>query len=722
MTYPRRNALTQRFTLGAPRSFTISPCGERILFCRSATGDDPVNKLWLLDLTSEQPSESLLVDPKVLLADHGGDNTLSEAEKARRERLREAGGGIVTYAVHFPTNRVVYVLGSQLYVTDIATGQSSALGNTAGAFDPRFSPDGKELAYCAGGHVHIYDFGTDTARNLTENLNSDSVCASADCGQDCYWGLAEFVAAEEMGRGRGHWYSPDSASLAVTHVDNSDVKKWWISEPVSPDKTPRPIAYPAAGTANATVKVFVVNVANGESVQVLWDRNRYEYLCRVSWNEQGLHLLVQTRDQKTTLLLKVDPVSGDTTTVDEHVDSAWVELIAGCPALSPSGVIDIRDDLETDTRRVYKDAVAFSPVGLQVRSLVCADGGGVFAHTFPTATTMMLSYIDYDGNVAHITDAAGLHTGQANRTFDPVNSDDSRAVAVVTSADMDSALSTTRIIRPGRKAYVVDSYAEAPALDFNVKLSSVGSDELRCALVLPSDPKLLESGPLPVLMDPYGGPHAQRVLERASAFAASQWFADQGFAVIICDGPGTPARGPDFERRVYADLAAPVLEGQILALEEISKQNPGLLDLGRVGIRGWSFGGYLAALAVLERPDIFHVGVAGAPVTDWLLYDTHYTERYLGHPETNPDAYVRSDLTPLANKLERPLMLIHGLADDNVVAAHTFAFSRALLEAGRHHQVLPLSGVSHMTPQAEVAENLLRLQVEFLKRELAVKR
>ena len=139
------------------------------------------------------------------------------------------------------------------------------------------------------------------------------------------------------------------------------------------------------------------------------------------------------------------------------------------------------------------------------------------------------------------------------------------------------------------------------------------------------------------------------------------------------------------------------------------------MDLTRVGIRGWSFGGYLAALAVLKRPDVFHAAVAGAPVTDWRLYDTHYTERYLGHPDTDADAYARTDLTPLAPLLERPLMLIHGLADDNVVSAHTFKLSQALLEAGRPHQVLPLSGVSHMTPQESVAENLLKLQVAFLQ-------
>ena len=152
----------------------------------------------------------------------------------------------------------------------------------------------------------------------------------------------------------------------------------------------------------------------------------------------------------------------------------------------------------------------------------------------------------------------------------------------------------------------------------------------------------------------------------------------------------------------------------------MAEQYPDDLDLTRVAIRGWSFGGYLAALAVLRRPDVFHAAVAGAPVTDWRLYDTCYTERYLGHPDEQPDVYDSSSLFADAAKLDRPLLLIHGLADDNVVAAHTLRLSSALLAAGRPHSVLPLSGVTHMTPQEVVAENLLLLQVEFLKRSLHV--
>jgi dipeptidyl-peptidase 4 len=264
----------------------------------------------------------------------------------------------------------------------------------------------------------------------------------------------------------------------------------------------------------------------------------------------------------------------------------------------------------------------------------------------------------------------------------------------------------------------IASRAQIPDLTPRVELLRAGERELRTAVVLPAawEPG---QGRLPVLMDPYGGPHAQRVLAVRRAYYEAQWLADQGFAVVIADGRGSPSRGPSWERSIHHGMAGPVLEDQVDALHEAARRHPGALDLDRVAIRGWSYGGWLAALAVLRRPDVFHAAVAGAPVTDWALYDTHYTERYLGHPDEEPENYAADSLIGDAGRLERPLLLIHGLADDNVVAAHTLRLSSALLAAGRPHTVLPLSGVTHMTPQEVVAENLLHFQVDFLKKALA---
>jgi dipeptidyl-peptidase-4 len=256
-----------------------------------------------------------------------------------------------------------------------------------------------------------------------------------------------------------------------------------------------------------------------------------------------------------------------------------------------------------------------------------------------------------------------------------------------------------------------------PLVTPNVTIRHVGARRLATALLLPHD--TAPDARLPVLLDPYGGPHAQRVVQARSAYLTSQWFADQGFAVVVIDGRGTPGRGAEWERGIHGDLAGPVLEDQIDGLLALAEEDP-RLDLSRVAIRGWSFGGYLAALAVLRRPDVIHAAIAGAPVTDWRLYDTFYTERYLGDPTTDAAVYDACSVLPDAPKLERPLLLIHGLADDNVVSAHTLQLSSALLAAGRAHQVLPLTGVTHMANQEDVAENLLRFQLAFLRQALAL--
>jgi dipeptidyl-peptidase-4 len=293
---------------------------------------------------------------------------------------------------------------------------------------------------------------------------------------------------------------------------------------------------------------------------------------------------------------------------------------------------------------------------------------------------------------------------------------------VVASRTLDGTQLSVRITKNGETTAEIASLAEQPNLPHpEPQLLNAGPAEIRTAVLFPSWHQ--QGGKLPVLMYPYGGPHKQEVLKSASAFLAPQWFAEQGFAVVIADGRGTPGRGPAWERTVAGDLAAGVLEDQVIALHAAADKFADL-DTSRVGIRGWSFGGYLSALAVLRRPDVFHAGIAGAPVTDWRLYDTHYTERYLGDPARDAAAYEASSLI---NDPERaaaahipPLLIVHGLADDNVFVAHSLRLSSALLAAGYPHSVLPLSGVTHMTPQEVVAENLLLLQVAFLKSALSV--
>jgi dipeptidyl-peptidase-4 len=309
-----------------------------------------------------------------------------------------------------------------------------------------------------------------------------------------------------------------------------------------------------------------------------------------------------------------------------------------------------------------------------------------------------------DAGVSCLTPDAGVHRAVVGG-----------ATTIISSAGLDTD-GTRTVIHTDGATRDLASYAMACSLQPTVRMLSLGSRGLAAGLVLPRDHRAGTS--LPVLVDPYGGPHAQRVLSARSVWLEPQWLADQGFAVLVVDGRGTPGRGPAWDREVHLDFMGPVIDDQVEALHAAAEIEPDL-DLDRVGIRGWSFGGWLAAAAVLRRPEVFAVGIAGAPVTDWSLYDTFYTERYLGTPQQNPEVYRQNSLLDDAPSLSRPLLIIHGLADDNVVSAHTLRLSQRLTEAGRSHSVLPLTGVTHMTPQEAVAENLLLLQVEFLKRHLS---
>ncbi|MCY3576395.1 MAG: prolyl oligopeptidase family serine peptidase [bacterium] len=685
-SFPRQHARTRGFTLGAPRSFAVSDDGCRVAFLRSMAGDDPVNRLWLLDTSTGE--QLVAADPVELLADPGEEN-LPPAERTRRERARESGGGIVAYAGDPGLTRIAFALDGRAFLADVAGGSVESLPTMPGAFDPRPSPDGQRVAYVSGSSLRVVDAAADGLDRLVIDEPGDTVS----------WGSAEFIAAEEMGRSRGFWWSPDSQRLLVARVDTAEVPIWHIASPADPATAPVPMAYPAAGTVNADVSLAVVGI-DGSCIDVTWDRDACEYLARAAWAPRSNPVIaVQSRDQRTVVILEVNPDTGATTEIARQTDEHWVELVPGTPTWMGQRLVTAED--RGSARRLVIDGADATPDTIQVRSVVSADENRVVFTASDDPTETHIWQLDVEGRLGRLSDRAGVHSAVAA----------GGTVVVVRAAGTDRE-AAVEVVTPNERIPITSS-AATPLLSPSPRFSVVASRELHTAVLYPSDNEGADDDSLPVLLDPYGGPHAQRVLQARSPFLVSQWFADQGFAVVITDGRGTPARGPAWERAVAGNLAHPVLEDQIDALDALAEQHPHL-DLGRVAVRGWSFGGYLAALAVLARPDRFHAAIAGAPVTDWRLYDTHYTERYLGHPDQNPEAYTRTSLLELAGDLTRPLLLICGLADDNVFAAHTLQLSQALFEAGRPHQVLPLPGVTHMTPQEQVAENLLLLQRAFL--------
>ncbi|MDA5140897.1 prolyl oligopeptidase family serine peptidase [Streptomyces sp. AD681] len=697
-SFPKRHARTQRFTLGAPRSFTVAPDGSRVAFLRSGTGTDRANSLWVLDV--EEGGERIAADPRALLG--GTEERLSAEERARRERSREGGAGIVGYATDSAVELASFALSGRLFAAELRVGTARELPTPGPVIDPRPSPDGRHVAYVAQGALRVVGAEGDGDRALAE----------AD-GEGVTYGLAEFVAAEEMARSRGFWWSPESDRLLVARVDDTPVQHWWISDPAHPGRDPQHVPYPAAGTANADVRLFLVGLDGGRT-EVLWDRARYPYLARVHWSAAGAPLiLVQARDQRSQLFLAVDTESGTTRMVHADEDPIWLELFPGVPCWSPSGhLVRIADEGGARVLAVGERPLTGAQLHLRAVLDVGADDVLVSASAGEEAaeaeTGEVHVYRVNELGVERLSQEPGVHSAVR-----------SGGVTVLVSATLDRPGARVRVLRDGKPAATIASYAEDPGLSPRVTLTQGGARRVPCAVLMPSD--YHGDTPLPVLLDPYGGPHGQRVVAAHNAHLTSQWFADQGFAVVVADGRGTPGRSPAWEKAVKDDVAAVVLQDQVDTLHALAADFP--LDLNRVAIRGWSFGGYLAALAALRRPDVFHAAVVGAPVTDLRLYDTHYQERYLGHPGEQPDVYRRNSVIDDAGLVDaaephRPMMVIHGLADDNVVVAHSLRLSSALLAAGRPHEVLPLSGVTHMTPQESVAENLLLLQVDFLKRSL----
>ena len=686
LSYPRLAARTQSFRLGVPRSFSISRDGSRVLFIRTPSGTSRSGELWEYDVPERR--ERLLVDPVALLGD--GEEELPPEERARRERAREAGAGIVGYATDLACSQAAFALSGRLWVVDVASGKASELPAGEGVIDPWPDPTGRRIAYVSGGELRIV--GSDGAddRGLVE-----------PDGDEVVWGLAEFVAAEEMDRYRGYWWAPDGEALLVERYDASPVRVWHIGDPANPDREPVAQRYPASGTANAEVTLWLVGI-DGSRTEVTWDRAEFPYLVRVSWDDCGPPLvLVMSRDQRIAQTLSVDVPSGSTSLLREDRDEAWLDAVTGVPTWSPAGrLISTVDD--DDTRKVAIDGTPVSPTGLHVRTVIAAEDAGVVVSASTEPTEVQIVRIRYDGVVEDLTFGSAVHSADVGG-----------GTAVVTRGALDADGVQVQVMRDGAEVGQIESRAVVPPFRPAVDMVSAGNRELRTAVLFPSD-HVRGSRRLPVLMDPYGGPHAQMVVAASRAFLESQWLADQGFAVIVADGRGTPARGHDWERSIHHDPAGVTLADQVDALHAVAERYPDDLDLSRVGIRGWSYGGYLAALAVLRRPDVFSAAIAGAPVTDWRLYDTFYTERYLGHPDEHPDVYDANSLLGDVDTLQAPLLIIHGLADDNVVVAHTLRFSAALLAAGKPHSVLPLSGVTHMTPQEVVAENLLLLQVRFL--------
>ena len=748
-------------------------------------------------------SEMLLADPRTLLADADAEDVPAE-ERARRERAREGGSGIVGYSIDASGNRVTFTINGQLFLTDIAVGVTRAIAieedELKPVLNPRISPDGQHVMYTTGTYlvnVDLADTAFDTAFGDDDCEIGDAISVVASIPQDGEWkiGLAEFAAGEEMDRYDGFWWSPDSKYVLFETYDESPEPIWHLSDPANPANPARSNRYPQALTANANVRLTLLELGfdndnccyGAIANEVQWDHETYEYLAAVSWTSgHEPIILVQDRLQQHDQVLAIhvgEPIAtmrdaengftddegdqvetfsiaipeyaegerpGSTRVLEKHSNAYWLDLIHGTPAFTPNGrLICAMNDMDADTNRLTVDGVPFTPAGLQVREVLNVTDDDVLCVVQRTpellsddslpflwqsnaadhdARSFDVVSIRYDGTWEPLTYAPGQWTMSragngcvvTGRGMDDATVQMQHCMNIVTT-DENGTDVTSMVVSP------IENHAETPGFTPNVHFTRLGERGLYTAIVLPSaSSEYAHADTLPVLMKPYGGPGFQQVVENQSFYWDAQWWADQGYIVVTADGRGTTGRGPKWDRAIYETMKSVTLEDQVdavralpealatLAAQENKESSETTIpqpDLNRVAMIGWSYGGFLSALAVLEAPETFAAACAGAPPTDWTLYDTHYTERYLG---LDPAVYERNSIISDAPQLNRPLMLIHGFADDNVTIAHSLRLSQALMAAGRKHTFLPLTGITHMTNDETVAENLLILQRDFL--------
>ncbi|MFG2297691.1 alpha/beta fold hydrolase [Streptomyces sp. NPDC048603] len=657
-------------------------------------------------------AERLLADPRELSPEPG---ELPVAERRLRERIRLVAAGIGTYALSGDGLRAVFALYGRLYeAPGDGTGKTREIPAAGPVVDPRPNTDGSLIAYVSEDALYVARAGGDTTEPGGDTTAPGEGTTAPGSGaaapwttgrispdDGARWGLAEFAAAEELGRARGHWWSPDGQALLAARVDESALQRRWFADPAHPELPAEDFAYPEAGGPNASVGLWVMGPA-GRRVRLDWDSRTYPYVSDAGWEgAEEILLTVQDRLQQNVLLLSADPATGATRELSRTTHPHWVDPLPGTPArLSDGRMLTAADTPDGTARALALDGVLLTRDEVQIRRVAGEHRGALLVEAGlrePAEQQVLL--LDPDsGTLTPLADGPGVHSAAA-----------SAGALLLTSAGPDGIRRTVRAA-DGREFTPADLSEPLP---YRVvpRLTRVTEHGLPTAVVLPRGH--VPGQRLPVLVQGYGGPGFQDVSLEPRRWQHRQWWADQGFAVVTVDNRGTPYVSPAFTHAMYRDFSRVTLDDQAAALRALGERHPEL-DLGRVGVMGWSYGGYLAAAAVLRRPDVFHAAVAGAPPTDFRHYDTAYTERYLGLPQDNPEVYEQESLIADAPALTRPLLLITGLADDNVHPSHTLRLSRALTDAGRPHRLLALPGVTHMTPNGTY-EKIAAQELAFLK-------
>lgn len=648
------------------KGLKMAPDGSRATFLRGKTSDYERLDLWEYHI--QDGKTRLLFDSDLL---HTGDEKLSEEEEARRERLRLSGTGIVSYEWSRDGKALAFPLAGDVYYWKVGSqeGAEKVVDTPQFETDIQFSPKGNYLSYVREQNLYILDLRTGKEKAI-----------SRDGGGTIKYGMAEFVAQEEMDRMTGYWWSEDESKLALIRVDESPVAEAPRSEIHAEEITTVMQRYPFAGTPNVKVALGVFDIESGQTKWVDLGPNEDIYLPRVKWTQDSnlLSYQWQSRDQKKLELRFVRWPEMQQRTVLKESSKTWLNLHDDLRFFK-----DGKRFLWSSERDGFNHLYLYSMAGERLAQLtkgswivdkvehVDETSGKVwFTGRKDTPLERHLYSVTPNGKVQRVSTDSGHHDVNFSK-------DGSHYVDLVSTATTPSQIGLHKV-DGSRLTWLLENKIdeEHPLFPYSQDwiepqfgtLTTKDGAELHYRLYLPKGHD--DGQKHPVLVYLYGGPGVQRVTNSwGNDTTFCQYFAQQGYGVFTLDNRGSTARGKAFEDAIYHAMGDVEVADQVEGVKFLRTLD--WVDPDRVGVHGSSYGGYMTLMAMFKQPEYFKAGASGAPVTDWRLYDTHYTERFLGHPDAPGEVYEKSSVFPYANSLENPLLIYHGMADDNVLFTHS---------------------------------------------------
>ncbi|MBO9710939.1 MAG: S9 family peptidase [Caulobacter sp.] len=691
----------------------LSPDGKRVTYLKGKAEAANVQDLWAADVKGGEPYR--LIDSAALSS---GAKELSEAEKARRERARVSARGIVEYSWDEQGRFILVPLDGDLYLDTIADGKVTRLTDTPGdEVDAKVSPLGGYVSYVRDQNLYI------------KPLNGGAEKALTTEGKDALsFGTSEFVAQEEMDRFTGYWWSPDDRLVAYTRVDESGVDIIPRADIGPGGATVVEQRYPRAGRPNAVVDLFVQDIATGKTIQIELGANKDIYVARVDWSKNGKTLYVQrqSRDQKTLELIAYDPATGKGRTILTDTDAHWIELNDDFKPLEDGTFLWSSEKsgykhlyrYDGDGKLLAQVTKGEWPVG-ELEGVDEARKVAIFSASIDTPLERRVYEVSYakPGAPKALTPAGGWWTPKVAEHGGAFAASYSDPRTPTQTALYDNTGKRVRWIEENRldASHPYAPYAATLPVPEYGTLKAADGETLHYEILKPID--FDPSKKYPAIVSVYGGPHAQKVT-RSWQRVADRPYLEAGYVVFMLDNRGSANRSAKFKRALDRRMGTVEVDDQLVGARFLA----GLpyVDADKLGVMGWSYGGFMT-LMLLTAPDTpFKAGAAGAPPTEWGLYDTHYTEQFMGKPEENKEGYARSDILNRLDALKPgSLLLLHGMADDNVIFENSTRLMAALQKKAIPFETMLYPGERHSAPGSKTKGlHVLKTHLEFFDRKL----